>query len=61
MRAAATTARQVLADAGVPFIEIQLRVQADADIAEVVMRRADTGFRHRHLGAQHRRVVAELA
>ena len=38
-----------------------VRVQADADIAEVVMGMPHTAFRHRHLGAEVGRIVAELA
>ena len=39
----------------------QIRVQTDADVAEVVVRQARWRFGHRHLGAERRRIVTELA
>ena len=54
-----TAVGEVGGDSRRALLEIQLRIQADADIAEVVMRLACSDFRHRHLGAQRRRVIAQ--
>ncbi len=56
-----TTIGEVGGDPRRALIDAQLRIQADTDVAVVVVRLACNGFRHRHLGAQRRRIVTHLA
>src|SRR3954467_13694009 len=56
----AATIGKVATDSGGTCIDVKLWVQPDADVAEVVICLAGTGFRHRHLGAQRGRIVTEL-
>ena len=49
--------RHVLDDAGDASGYVELGIQPDADVAEVVVRLANPGFRHRYLSTERRRVV----
>jgi hypothetical protein len=60
MLRAAATLGEIVPDPPDAVIAVQGGIEPDADIAELVVRGAGTGFGHRHLGTQIRGVVAEL-